>query len=65
MKVEKLSITRKFNLGNYQTIDAHVEASVNEAENPVQKLHELEKIVMDWWEGRASSLMAQKIGEKT
>ena len=64
MKVENLAITRKFNIGNYQTIDIHVEASLNETDNPIEKLHELEKLIMDFWEGRTSNLATQKIGEK-
>ena len=63
MKVENLAITRKFNIGNYQTIDIHVEASLNETDNPIEKLHILEKLIMDFWEGRTSNLAAQKIGE--
>jgi len=64
MKPEGIAITRKFNIGNYQTFDVHVEASLNEDEDTVKALHDLEKIIMDFWEGRTSNLMAQKIGQK-
>ena len=61
MKPQTIGITRKFNIGNYQTMDIHVEASLNEGENSQFKigaLHELEKIINDYWEGRTDKLMA-------
>ncbi|MGQ9641849.1 MAG: hypothetical protein ACUVUF_06975 [Candidatus Bathycorpusculaceae bacterium] len=66
MKPVEIAITRKFNLGNYQTIDTNVKASLNEGEDTVKALHELEKVIMDFWEGRTSNLIAKQIGkEKT
>lgn len=62
MKTEKVSVTRKFNIGNYQTFDVHVVASVFNGENPVKCLHALEKIIMDFWNGRAATLASQQIG---
>jgi len=56
MKPQNISITRKFNLGNYQTIDIHVEASLNEGENPISALHELERIINDYWADRTDKL---------
>jgi hypothetical protein len=64
MKPQAIAITRKFNLGNYQTMDITVQASLNEGEDPVQALHALEKLIMDYWEGRTSSLVSKQIGEK-
>jgi predicted Zn-dependent protease with MMP-like domain len=64
MKPQAIAITRKFNLGNYQTMDITVQASLNEGEDPVQALHALEKLIMDYWEGKASSLISKQIGEK-
>jgi len=64
MKPQTIAITRKFNLGNYQTMDIHVEATLNEGENPINALHELERIINDFWEGRSSSLLAKQIGEE-
>jgi len=66
VKPHEISITRKFNLGNYQTIDFHVEASLDEGENPVNALRELEKIINDYYEGRTNSLvsMAKKEDSK-
>ena len=58
MKPHTIHITRKFNLGNYQTIDFHVEASLDEAENTVEALGKLEKIVNDYWEGRTATLVS-------
>jgi hypothetical protein len=45
-------------LGNYQTIDIHVEASLNTGEDPKEALHELEKIINDYWEGRTDKLVS-------
>ena len=58
MKPYKIGITRKFNLGNYQTVDFHVKASLDEGENPVEALKALEKIVNDYWEGRTQGLVS-------
>jgi len=64
MKPKNIAITRKFNLGNYQTMDIHVEASLNENEDVVKAIGELEKLIMDYWEGRTDRLvkMAKKEG---
>ncbi len=58
----EISINRKFNLGNYQTIDIAVKGSLNYGEDPVKALHELEKVIMDYWEGRTDKLV--KIASK-
>jgi len=57
MKVQVIYVTRKFNLGNYQTVDYHVEASLDENENPIETLERLEKIINDYWAGRTEKLM--------
>jgi len=54
----EISINRKFNIGNYQTIDVTVKGSLNYGEDPVKALHELEKIIMDYWEGRTEKLVS-------
>ncbi len=64
MKPQIIAITRKFNLGNYQTMDIHVEASVNENENVVDALMELEKLIMDFWEGKTDKLVSMARKEK-
>jgi len=63
----EISINRKFNIGNYQTIDVTVKGSLNYGEDAVKALHELEKIIMDYWEGRTEKLvsMAKKEESKT
>jgi len=58
MKPQTIAITRKFNLGNYQTMDIHVEASLKEGENPINALYELERIINDYWQGRTDKLVA-------
>ena len=57
MQPVEIAITRKFNLGNYQNMDIHVEASLDDGENPVKALHELEKIINDYWEDRTDKLL--------
>jgi hypothetical protein len=59
----EISISRKFNIGNYQTIDIEVRGSLNYGEDPVKALHDLEKVIMDFWEGRTATLTAKQIGE--
>ena len=58
MKPTCIAITRKFNLGNFQTVDYHVEASLDEGENPVEALKQLEKIINDYWNDRTEALLA-------
>lgn len=58
MKVTEVWVTRKYNLGNYQTIDYHVEASLNEGDDPKECLKLVEKIINDYWEGRTNALLA-------
>jgi hypothetical protein len=56
MKVTEIAITRKFNIGNYQTIDYHIEASLDETEDPKTALYTLEKIINDYWSSRTNTL---------
>lgn len=58
MKVFEVAITRKFNLGNYQTIDYHVAAAVDLHEDPEKALENLEKIINDYWKGRTDKLVS-------
>lgn len=62
MKPEKIAITRKFNLGNYQTMDIHVEASIDENEDTAHALKRLEALINDYWQDRTNTLvqMAKK-----
>jgi len=57
MKPTEIAITRKFNLGNYQTMDINVKGSLNENEDVVKALHELEKLIMDFWNERTDNLV--------
>lgn len=41
MNINKASVTRKFNLGNYESIDLTLEADLNEKDNPLNCLQEL------------------------
>jgi hypothetical protein len=59
MKPDRIAITRKYNLGNYQTVDYHVEASLDEGENPVEAIRKLERIINDYWEGRTNMLLSK------
>lgn len=58
MKVTEVAITRKFNLGNYQTIDYHVEASLDQNELSINTLFALEKVINDYWENRTKALIS-------
>jgi hypothetical protein len=58
MKVTEIAVTRKFNLGNYQTVDYHVVASLDSADDPKESLKNAEKIINDYWEGRTNALVA-------
>jgi len=52
MKTEKIALSRKFNLGNYQTLNVHMEASVYDGENAIAALHKLEQMIMMFWDQR-------------
>ncbi len=36
MKIIKVAFTRKFNLGNYESLDLYAEAELNEKDNPLE-----------------------------
>jgi hypothetical protein len=36
MKITKVMVNRKFNLGNYETLDIAAEAELNETDNPLE-----------------------------
>jgi len=52
MKTEKIALSRKYNLGNYQTLNVHMEASVYDGENAIAALHKLEQMIMMFWDQR-------------
>jgi hypothetical protein len=68
MRPTEIALTRKFNVGNYQTIDVHVRATLDQNEDVKTAITILEQIINDWWEGRTEQLLAkakaQDIGKK-
>jgi hypothetical protein len=68
MKPTEVALTRKFNIGNYQTIDVHVRATLDQNEDVKTAITTLEQMINDWWEGRTDQLLAkakaQDIGKK-
>lgn len=36
MKITKVMVNRKFNLGNYETLDLAAEAEINDTDNPIE-----------------------------
>ena len=61
MKPNEVSLTRTYNLGNYENVKVYVSGSVDEKEDPKAALSSLESLVNDWWNGRLSKLQAMKI----
>jgi hypothetical protein len=68
MRPTEVALSRKFNLGNYQTIDVHVRATLDHDEDVKTAIITLEQIINDWWEGRTEQLLAkakaQNIGKE-
>jgi len=56
MRVLSATVIRKYNLGNYQTIDLRLEAEVERGDDPVQVLESLEKKIHDYYSGRTAQL---------
>ena len=52
MKITKVSFNRKFNLGNYETLDAGMEAELTEKDNPQEMLTILKDNVEMWFIGQ-------------
>jgi uncharacterized protein YggL (DUF469 family) len=59
MKPYELRLTRKFNLGNYQTVDISVSAKIDENEDPKQAIKDLEKLINDYWNDRTENLISK------
>jgi len=48
MKITKVSFNRKFNLGNYESLDAGMEAEIADTDNPLEVLTILKDNVEMW-----------------
>jgi hypothetical protein len=51
-KIRKVMYRRKFNLGNYETLDIELEAEVNDNETPEAVLDELATEILAWKNAR-------------
>lgn len=56
MKVTHVLVCRKYNLGDYQTIDLQLEADLDSLENPLEAMKKLEKLINDYYQGRGPDL---------
>jgi len=56
MRVTLVKVGRKYNLGNYQSIDLFLEAVVEKGDDPRNVLEALEKQIHDYWMGRTAQL---------
>jgi len=56
MKVTLAKVGRKYNLGNYQSIDLFLEAVVEKGDDPQKVLEALEKQIHDYYTGRTPQL---------
>ena len=56
MKVTHVLVKRKYNLGNYQTLDLQLEADIKEDEDPTDIMKKLEKYINDYYQGRGADL---------
>lgn len=59
MEVRIVSVTRTYNLGNYENIKFHVEAAVGVNEDARTVMGQLEAMVADYWSGRTNNLLQQ------
>ena len=56
MNITHVLVCRKYNLGNYQTIDLQLEADVEPLDDPKETLKKLEKLINDYYTGRGPDL---------
>ena len=60
MKIEKVTLNRKFNLGNYETLDCGFEASRVNTDNPLDVFKQLEDVAELYLESRLKPTKAEK-----
>jgi len=56
MRLTSVHVTRKYNLGNYQSVDLHLGAELESGDNPVEAFKRLEKAINDYYHGRTADL---------
>lgn len=56
MKVTHILVSRKYNLGNYQTLDLQLEADLEQDEEPKKCMTLLEQMINDYYQGRTANL---------
>lgn len=66
MKYVSVKLGRKFNMGNYETMDIQVEALLNENEHPQEVLEQLERDILFYYTNRnkIGRDLADQIGRK-
>lgn len=56
MKVTHVLVSRKYNLGNYQTLDLQLEADLEPNEDAKEIMTVLEQMINDYYQGRTANL---------
>jgi hypothetical protein len=51
--ISEVSFRRKFNLGNYETFDVELVATVGDEQSPLEVLHALDKMTVQFRNERA------------
>ena len=54
MKLDRVKLNRKYNLGNYETLDVSFEAEITEQDNPLDTLKGLEDMAELYLQSRTS-----------